>query len=90
MEQIPTTPHLAAHILIAASGDIRNKIVGDFGCGTGMLAIGCSFIGSAHVIAVDIDNEALETAWVNLAKLSVKDVYILQSDIRHFSFSRGT
>lgn len=42
LEQVPTSPHIAARMIHAAAevyGDIEDKLVGDFGVGTGMLRL---------------------------------------------------
>lgn len=40
LEQVPTSAHIAARMIHSAAevyGDIEDKLVGDFGVGTGML-----------------------------------------------------
>lgn len=41
LEQVPTSPHIAGRMIFNAMerGDITDKLVGDFGVGTGMLVI---------------------------------------------------
>jgi rRNA N6-adenosine-methyltransferase METTL5 len=44
MEQVPTSAHIAAGMIHTAAevyGDIEDKLVGDFGVGTGMLRWVC-------------------------------------------------
>eukprot|EP01041_Mallomonas_annulata_P004966 gene4966-9937_t len=87
LEQIPTSPHIAAHMIYSAQQDIENLNVGDFGCGTGMLSIASSYMRSAHVIGIDVDSEALDTAWVNISKLEISDIDLVQCDIQNLSLS---
>ena len=59
LEQYMTPVDIATFMLLNAfaEGDFKQEVV-DFGCGTGMLAIGATFLG-AKVSAIDIDNEAI-------------------------------
>jgi ribosomal protein L11 methyltransferase len=43
----------------------------DYGCGSGILAIAACLLGAAHVIGVDIDEQAVETARANAASNGV-------------------
>jgi len=74
LEQIPTSPHLAARMIYAAQvqyGDIEGKIIGDFGCGPGILSIASCMLGATSILAFDVDQDALDTAWVNINKLEM-------------------
>lgn len=66
LEQYTTPPQLAAFIAVTAKlhGDL--DLVLDLGCGTGILAIACSLLGS-YAVGVDIDVEALKIARENAA-----------------------
>jgi len=68
LEQYTLPSYLAAEILNLAylAGDIENKTVADFGCGSGKLAIGAALLGAKKVIAIDIDEKAIEVAKENL------------------------
>ncbi|MCK6431484.1 MAG: 50S ribosomal protein L11 methyltransferase [Burkholderiaceae bacterium] len=50
---------------IAAQPGIRSQRVLDYGCGSGILAIGAALHGAAQVDAVDIDDAAVEAAHAN-------------------------
>ncbi len=55
LEQVPTSPHLASHILFTAHetfDDIQCKVVADLGVGTGMLSIAAAHMGAAQVVGV--------------------------------------
>ena len=63
LEQYPTPPDIAAHMLMAAhaEGDIEDCMVADLGCGGGVLpvALGAHFGG---VVSVDISAPVLAAA----------------------------
>jgi len=67
LEQYVTPPFIAAELLFTAylKGDIKNKVILDLGCGTGILAIGCKLLEARKVIAIDVDPEAIEIAREN-------------------------
>jgi putative methylase len=64
LEQYKTPTHIAADMLYLAHslGDIENKKVLDLGCGVGIFAIGAKLLGADKVIAMDIDEKAIEIA----------------------------
>jgi len=68
LEQYTIPSDLAAEILNLAhlSGDIKNKIVFDLGCGTGRLALGALLMGAKEVVGVDIDDKSLDVAEENI------------------------
>lgn len=47
--------------------DLRQKHVLDMGCGTGVLAIAAALRGAAHVLAIDIEDVAVENTLENTA-----------------------
>ncbi|MBU2523162.1 MAG: METTL5 family protein [Nanoarchaeota archaeon] len=49
-------------------GDIENKVVGDFGCGTGILGIGALLLGAKFVYFIDTSEAAVIAAKRNLKK----------------------
>ena len=50
-------------------GDIKDKIVADLGCGTGILGLGALLLGAKKAFLVDIDTGAVELAMQNKAFL---------------------
>ena len=68
LEQYPTSSRVAANLLWQAgieNNDIYSKDVLDLGCGTGILALGASFLGARTVFGVDIDSDSLKIAKKN-------------------------
>ncbi|XP_068683834.1 rRNA N6-adenosine-methyltransferase METTL5-like isoform X1 [Montipora capricornis] len=88
LEQYPTTPHIAAHMLYTMDttfGDIRGKLVGDLGCGCGVLSIGSCILGSAMTIGFDVDCDALEIASRNCAEFELETCELVQCDLQQMS-----
>ncbi len=96
LEQYSIPGALAAEILNLAylSGDIKDKTVFDFGCGSGRLSIGALLLGAKEVVGVDIDRNVLEVAQENIMDLnsliqrlpSFKgSIKLTCSDIKNFS-----
>ncbi|KAB1188481.1 MULTISPECIES: METTL5 family protein [Haloferax] len=71
LEQYPTPPDLAAHIVHLADlrGDIEDTTVVDLGSGTGMLALGAALRSPARVVGVELDPDALQTATNNARRV---------------------
>lgn len=67
LEQYPTPPDLAAHLLHLADlqGDIAGQTVVDLGTGTGVLALAAACRGPARVIGLERDPSALAVAREN-------------------------
>ncbi len=82
-EQYPTDSEVAADVLWTAfmNGDLEGKSVADFGCGTGILGIGCLLLGAKKVHFIDNDREALAVAAENLNVLQLKSRELIEIDI---------
>lgn len=92
LEQYTIPSDLAAEILNLAylSGDIKDKTVFDFGCGSGRLAIGASLLGAKEVVGIDIDQKMLEVAEGNILSLTTSNQFsssikLICNDIKKFS-----
>jgi len=85
LEQYSTPAIIAAEVLFLAHGlgDIEGRKVVDAGCGTGILAIGAKLLGASDVVAVDVDEVALEAAMRNASALGV-DICLLTMDFALF------
>lgn len=90
LEQYPTSPEIAAHMLISAMehGDVEDAAVADLGCGGGILGIGAAILGASHVLAVDIDPDALSVAAENVAEFEVP-VDLICCDMSRLPTRRG-
>lgn len=68
LEQYTIPADLGAEIINLAylHGDIKDKVVFDFGCGSGRLAIGAAILGTKSVIGLDIDKNVIKAAKDNL------------------------
>jgi predicted RNA methylase len=87
-EQYSTTPHIAAHLLYTIHntyGDIEDKIVADFGIGSGILSVGAALLGCSYVIGIDIDEDALQLAQSNFEYFEIENFELLKADLRHAS-----
>jgi len=85
LEQYQTPASIAAEVLYFAYGlgDIGGKKVVDPGCGTGILAIGAKLLGARDVVALDVDEAAVEVALKNANELGV-DICLLTMDFSEF------
>ncbi len=94
LEQYPTPPDLAVKFLNLAYEDIKDKVVFDLGCGTGILSIGSAILGARMVVGVDIDILALKVAKKNLEAVmgiyGELKVYFVNADIRELEFRADT
>ncbi|MEF8873049.1 MAG: METTL5 family protein [Candidatus Thermoplasmatota archaeon] len=87
LEQYTTPAHIAADILFAAYGNrhVANRVIADLGCGTGVFALGCVYLGAERVKAVDLDEEAVELAADTAEDWSFSEVIDFQvKDIKEF------
>ena len=91
LEQYQTPPRLVAMITWRAFqlGDIENKTVADFCCGTGLFAIAAKLLGAKHVVAYDVDPDALKIAQRN-AKYAEVDIEFIQKDVRDIELKYDT
>ncbi|KAL5729133.1 hypothetical protein ACHQM5_002124 [Ranunculus cassubicifolius] len=88
LEQYPTGPHIASRMLYSAEnsfGDISGKIVADFGCGCGTLAIAAGLLDAQYIIGIDVDSQSLELASLNAEDLEL-DMELINSDISNLSW----
>ena len=84
LEQVPTSSHIAARMIFTAANhydDIEGRSVGDFGCGAGMLSIACNMLGALYTVGFEVDLEAVEDACVNIQKMELDVIDIVQMDI---------
>jgi putative methylase len=91
LEQISTSAEIASRMIFSAAGngDISNCSVGDFGCGPGMLSIASSLMKCDSVVGIELDTEALDSCWVNLKKMEIDNIELINADVRHVNFAYG-
>jgi putative methylase len=84
LEQYPTPPELAAHVVHLAdlNGDIEGRTVLDLGTGTGMLALGAALRGPERVVGVEIDRDALDVARENRRRVGTRtEIHWVHADV---------
>ena len=72
LEQYTTRPHIASHRLNAIDNSYEGFVgttVVDLGCGCGALGVGAAILG-AHVLGIDIDEDALAIAQENREEMN--------------------
>ena len=81
-EQYSIDSEMAAGILGEAfqTDDIKDKVIADLGCGTGILGIGALILGAEKVFFVEKDKEAIEIAKDNLK--SERQYWLLNSSCK--------
>jgi len=80
LEQYTIPGELAAQIINIAnvSGDIKNKIIMDLGCGTGRLTIGSVLMGAKKAVGVDLDKKVINVARENVkiaGKITKREIH---------------
>ncbi len=68
-----THPTTALCLSWLDSLDLKGKTVVDFGCGSGILAIGALKLGAKRVVGIDIDPQAIEASQANALRNDVAD-----------------
>jgi ribosomal protein L11 methyltransferase len=68
-----THPTTALCLEWLASHDLTDKIVIDYGCGSGILAVAAVLLGAKHAHAIDIDPQAITATLSNAEKNQVSE-----------------
>ncbi len=68
-----THPTTALCLEWLAAHDLKDKVVIDYGCGSGILAVAALLLGARHAHAVDIDPQSLTASRYNAEKNQVQD-----------------
>lgn len=70
--------------------DIKNRLIFDFGAGTGRLSIASAYFNATYVLSVDIDWSALKILNENILSLDLKHIiFPICSDIDNFEISNS-
>lgn len=91
LEQYITPACLAAkagEIIDRTFDDVEDDIVCDLGCGTGMLSIACAHLNAPFVVAVDIDEDAIQLAQNNVTRFNFETVDFVRADVANTDFLR--
>ncbi len=72
-----THPTTSLCIEWLAENNVTDKIVIDYGCGSGILAMVAALLGASQVYAVDIDKQALQAASDNIEQNKLTDKIIV-------------
>lgn len=86
LEQYPTPPHIASCMIYNIQSrydDIEGKMVGDLGCGCGMLSIGSFLLGAHHTVGFEIDSGAIEIFCSNIFEMEIPGVDCVQANVLH-------
>ncbi|EDW76748.1 uncharacterized protein Dwil_GK20179 [Drosophila willistoni] len=84
LEQYPTPPHIAAcmvHHIQTQHEDIEGKLVGDLGCGCGMLSIASHLLGADLTIGFEIDGDAIDVFRGNIDDMELPNVDCVRTDV---------
>lgn len=92
LEQYQTDSEIAAFALwnINMRNSLKNKIVADLGCGTGIFGLGVALLGAKKVYLIDLDKNAVNTTKENRKILEVNigeklNVEILNMNVMDFN-----
>jgi putative methylase len=75
LEQYLISANVAATMLHTAAycnDDIIGRTVLDLGCGTGRLSLGAAFLGACTVLGIDLDKEAIRSAFENAQRMELR------------------
>lgn len=77
-----TGHHATTHLVLAEmlKLDFKGKRVLDFGCGSGILAIGAEKLGARDIVAIDYDKWSVENSIENSALNHCKHIKVYQAD----------
>lgn len=85
LEQYPTDPVATVdffYYIAFEQRELVNHVMIDFGCGSGNLSIAGALFGAKHVLAIDIDPDALRVCEQNISTLNLHDkISLLNLDL---------
>lgn len=74
-----THPTTSLCIEWLAENDITDKVIIDYGCGSGILAMVAALLGAKLVYAVDIDDQALQAARENIDRNNLSEKIVVSN-----------
>jgi putative methylase len=91
LEQYTTPAIIASDLIWNANylGDIENKNILDFGCGSGIFTIASALMGANLACGVDVDDESVGLAQKTSQKLKLDNTDYILADINDFNPSFG-
>ena len=84
LEQYSTSAEVAGNMIHSISQiiNLKDSIIADLGCGTGILGIAAALCGCENIFLFDIDNDALDIAKQNIQELNLENnIQIIQADV---------
>ncbi|XP_061393614.1 rRNA N6-adenosine-methyltransferase Mettl5 [Musca vetustissima] len=91
LEQYPTPPHIASCVLYNVEAqyfDLEDKLVGDLGCGCGMLSIGSFLLGAQLTIGFELDSDAIDIFRNNVTEMEIPAIDCVQTNVLELSGSK--
>lgn len=82
----PTTQLLASYLI---TKDLKNKIVIDAGCGTGILSILAEKLGAHKIIAFDLEENAFQNAKENIKLNNCSKIEVIYGTIKSISIENA-
>ena len=75
LEQYQTSAQIAGEMFhyISNKFELSNLLIGDLGCGNGILGISAALIGCKNVFLFDLDEDAIDLAKQNVSNLDLND-----------------
>ena len=91
LEQYLTPAGIVADIIFIASqfNDIKDRMVVDLGCGTGIFSFGASFVNTKKVFGIDVDKKSIITAKKHAKEIN-QDINFLNQDIENVKLKCDT
>lgn len=78
------------YCLIQENYDLEDKIIADLGAGTGILSIAGSYLGASHVVAFEIDQDAVSILNKNLEFFGIENIDVVLGDLRNINLKENS
>jgi len=77
-----------AHHMQAQHEDIEGRLVGDLGCGCGMLSIASTLLGAQLTVGFELDGDAVDTFRSNVVEMELPNVDCVRADVLQLAGSK--